>query len=463
VLAAAAMLVLAGCGSNSSSSNNSSASGGGATTSASSGASSTSSGASSTSSAGSGTTGASSSSASLSSCGSKPGVKATGSPIKIGTIDTHQPGTDFTDGPNMIQAYFDCVNANGGVNGHPLKLYVELDQSQPAQVEGDAKQLIQSDHVVAIDGVFDLLECTLDAKYWAQLGIYELDAGIAPGCWAGPNSAAVNMGPRYSSDGAVQYAIAKEKPDKIVFDQSNVPGTGYIAGGPTALANASHVAIKTETDNVPINDANSVALRLVQDAGPNGSVVLNFTPPEALVILQAAQKLGLEDRVKSWGCSTPCDTDFVAKTLGPKWNNKFFVNAEAANPDDETSPDMTQYKAILAKYGHSVAGGIGSFSEFGYVLSKFLVQALDTVKGPYTLKSVNQAIVGIKNAKTGLLCDPWTYGKAPLHIPNHTDYTVTPDNGEMKTVQGCTDISSSDPQIAAYLKAAKAAGINTGS
>ena len=58
-------------------------------------------------------------------------------------------------------------------------------------------------------------------------------------------------------------------------------------------------------------------------------MVLNFTPPEALVILQAAQKLGLEDRVKSWGCSTPCDTDFLAKALGPKWNHKLFVNAEA--------------------------------------------------------------------------------------------------------------------------------------
>ena len=172
---------------------------------------------------------------STTSCGPKPGVKATGSPINVGTIDTHQPGTDFTDGPNMINAYFTCVNANGGVNGHPLKLYTELDQTQPSQITADAKELIQSDHVVAIDGVFDLLECTLDAKYWQSLGIYEMDAGIAPECWSTPNSAAVNMGPRYSSDGAVQYAIAKEHPNKIVFDQSNVPGTGYIAGGPAAM------------------------------------------------------------------------------------------------------------------------------------------------------------------------------------------------------------------------------------
>ena len=167
-----------------------------------------------------------------------------------------------------------------------------------------------------------------------------------------------------------------------MFVQSNVPGTGYIAAGPTALAKAADVPITTLTENVPINDANSVALDLVNKAGSNGWVVLNFTPPEALVILQAAQKLGLEDRVKGWGCSTPCNTDFLAKALGPKWNHKLFVNAELTSPDDHNGPEMQLYKNILAQYGKNVAGGLGSFSEMGYLLGKFSVDALQTVKGP---------------------------------------------------------------------------------
>jgi branched-chain amino acid transport system substrate-binding protein len=360
----------------------------------------------------------------------------------------------------MIQAYFNCVNDNGGVNGHPLKLFVQLDQTQPSQVAAAAKKLIQGDHVVAIDGVFDLLECTIDQGYWKQLGIYEMDAGIAPECWSTPNSAAVNMGPRYSSDGAVQYALNTVKAKKIVFVQSNVPGTGYIAAGPASLAKAANVPIKQFTENVPINDASSVALNLVNAAGPDGSVILNFTPPEALVILQAAQKLGVEDRVKSWGCSTPCNTDFLAKTLGPKWNHKLFVNAELASPDDHSGPEWDLYKGILSKYGSSVAGGIGSFSQMGFVLGKFLTEALQNVHGAYTMKSVNDAILGIKNAKTEMLCTPWTYGHVALHIPNNTDYTTTPENGKMVTAQGCTPISAADPQIAQYRSAAKAAGIS---
>ncbi|MBV9945097.1 MAG: ABC transporter substrate-binding protein [Solirubrobacterales bacterium] len=442
VIALAAVIgavLLAGCGSSKSTTSAAPGGGGGGSASA--------------TTASSGGGGSSAGSSDTSKCGAKPGVKATGTPINIGTIDTKQPGTDFSDGPNMITAYFDCVNANGGVNGHPVHLFVQYDQTQPAQIAAAAKQLIQTDHVVGIVGVFDLLECTIDQGYWKQLGVYEMGAGIAPECWSTPNSAAVNMGPRYSSDGAVQYGLTQH-PSKVVFVQSNVPGTGYIAAGPKALADAQHVPITELTENVPINDANSVALDLVNKAGSNGWVVLNFTPPEALVILQAAQKLGLEDRVKGWGCSTPCNTDFLASSLGAKWNHKLFVNAELTSPDDHNGPEMQLYKAILKQYGSAVAGGLGSFSEMGYLLGKFSVDALQTVKGPYTMKNVNTAFKAIKDEKTELLCQPWVYGSYPLHIPNNSDFTTTPDNGKMVTAQGCTPISAADPQIAQYRSAA---------
>jgi len=385
-------------------------------------------------------------------CGTKPGVAATGTPIPLGGIVTNQPGTSFTDIANMANAYFSCVNANGGINGHPIKYYIENEQTNPGQIAAESKQLVQTDHVVGIVGNTSIIECSIDHSYWEKLGFFIVDSGIAPECWSTPNSAAVNMGPRYSSDGAVQYAISQHV-SKIVFDQSNVPGTGYIAAGPAALAGAAHVAITQLTENVPISDANSVAIKEVDDAGRNGAVILNFTPPEALVILQAAQKLGLENRVKLWGCSTPCNTDFLATALGPKWNHKLFVNAELT-PAFVNSPSMSLYKAILKQYGKAVSGGIGSFSQFGFAEAEIVVHALESVKGPYTVASVNAAIKAVSNFNTGQLCQPWTYGSYPMHIPNNEDYTVTPDNGHMVLAQGCTAISSVDPQIAAYRKVA---------
>jgi branched-chain amino acid transport system substrate-binding protein len=356
----------------------------------------------------------------------------------------------------MVQAYFNCVNANGGINGHPVKYYIQTEQTNASQIASEAKQLVQTDHVVGIVGNTSIIECTIDSSYWQKLGYYIIDSGIAPECWSTPNSAAVNMGPRYSSDGATQYALSQHV-NKIVFDQSNVPGTTYIAGGPNALAKAANVPITDMTTNVPISDANSVAISLVNAAGKDGAVVLNFTPPDALVILQAAQKLNIEDNVKLWGCSTPCDTDFLAKSLGPKWDNRLFVNAELTPADGINTSTMNLYKAILAQYGKNVSGGIGSFSQFGFVEARLAVQALETIKGAYTVASVNAAFKALKDVNTGMLCQSWTYGSYSMHIPNNEDYTVTPTgNGLMELVPGtgCTQISTVDPQIAQYVSLA---------
>jgi branched-chain amino acid transport system substrate-binding protein len=447
MVAVLGVLFVAGCGSSNSSSSASSASSTSSTAAAASSST---------------TTTAASASTGTSSCGPKPGTAATGTPITLGAINTKEPGTDFTDIENMEGAYFACVNANGGVNGHPINLIKLTEATQPAQIAADASKLVQTDHVDGVSGSSSILECTINSAYWAKLNYSVIAAGIAPECYSTPNYADVNMGPRYSSDGAVQYVLSAVHPSKIVFDQSNVPGTGYIAAGPAALAGNAHIPITQLTENVPINDADSVALKEVDDAGPNGAVVLNFTPPEALVILQAAQKLGLEDRVKAWACSTPCNTDFLATSLGPKWDGKFFVNAELADPDATNTPTMNLYKAILKQYGSDVSGGIGAFSEMGFTMGEIAQHALDSITGPYTTASVNAAFKAVKNYNTGMLCQLWTFGDYPLHIANNMDYTVTPDNGKMVLKQGCTLISAVDPQIAQYRAAAGTAPLAPG-
>ena len=379
-------------------------------------------------------------------CGMGTGKKATGSPIRIGGIATKQPGTDFTDIPNMAAAYFACVNANGGIDGHPVKYYLETEQTDPGQAAAAAKKLIETDHVVGIVGNTSLIECAVNAKYYKQKHFYVIDSGIAPECYSTPNSAPVNMGPRYSSDGAAQYVL-RQHVDKIVFDQSNVPGTGYNAGGVLLIGKKAGVPVVSLADDVPIQDANSVALKLVQAAGSNGGIVLNFTPPEALKILQAAQQQGLENRVKAWACSTPCNTDFLANALGSSWDGKLGVNAEL-NLTSAKGPDSVLYRSVLKQYGKNVSGGLGSFSQMGFVEARIATAALLNMKPPYTAARVNAAFRGVKNFHTDILCRPWYYGAIPLHVPNNVDRTVTPQNGHMVQKEGCFPISPVDPAIA---------------
>jgi branched-chain amino acid transport system substrate-binding protein len=385
--------------------------------------------------------------AAASKCGLGNGQKATGTPIKLGGIATKQPGTDFTDIPNTAKAYFDCVNDNGGINGRPIDYSIETEQTDPGQVASLARKLVQSEKVLGIVGNTSIIECAVNHKYYEQQGYYIIGSGIAPECYSTSNSAAVNMGPRYSVDGATQYLI-RQKVKKLVLDQSNVPGTGYIAGGFLAIAKDAGIPTESLKDNVPIQDANSVALKAVQAAGSGGGVVLNFTPPEALKILQAAQRLGLQDRVK-WACSTPCNTDFLSDALGSQWDGKLGVNAEL-NLTSATGPDSQLYRDVLKKYAPKIP--LGSFSQMGFLEARIATDALLKVKGAHTPESVNAAFKGVQNFKTDILCKPWYYGNASLHIPNNTDRTVTPQGGKMVQKEDCFPISDVDPAIAQVRK-----------
>ncbi len=384
-----------------------------------------------------------STSASASKCGLGNGEKASGTPIKIGAIVTKQPGTDFTDITNTVKAYFDCVNDNGGINGKPIEYLPQPEQTDPAQIASLAKKLAESEQVVAIVGNISLIECAVNHKYWESKGYSVVSAGIAPECYSTPNVAAVNMGPRYSSDGAVQTLIRKGV-KKIAFVQSNVPGTGYIEAGPKLVAADANIPITSLKENVPIQDANSAAIKAVQAAGEGGGVVLNFTPPEALKILQAAQRQGLQDRVK-WGCSTPCNTDFLADALGSAWNDKLFVNAEL-NLTNADGPDSQLYRDVLKQYGPKIP--LGSFSQMGFVMGAITTTALLTIDGDVTVESANKAIRAVKDFKTDILCSPWYYGDAPLHIPNNVDRTTTPKDGVMVQDEDCFEISDAEPDIA---------------
>ena len=112
----------------------------------------------------------------------------------------------------------------------------------------------------------------------------------------------------------------------------------------------------------------------------------------------------------------------------PHWNGKLGVNAEL-NLTTAAGPDSELYRAVQKPYAPNIP--LGSFSQMGFVEARIAVNALMSVSGEFTVKTVNEAIKNIKDFKTDILCKPWYYGDAPLHIPNNTDRTVVPQDGKM--------------------------------
>ena len=84
----------------------------------------------------------------------------------------------------------------------------------------------------------------------------------------------------------------------------------------------------------------------------------------------------------------------------------------------------------------------------GFLEARIATAALLTVKGDITVESANQAIKSVKDFKTDILCQPWYYGDAPLHIPNNVDRTTTPKDGVMVQNEDCFPISDAEPDIA---------------
>jgi branched-chain amino acid transport system substrate-binding protein len=372
-------------------------------------------------------------------CGLGSGQKATGTPIALGAIVTKQPGTDFTDITGMAQAYFNCVNDNGGINGHPIKYVVETEQTNPQQVASLATKLIDDDKVLAIVGSTSLIDCTVNHAFYEQRNFNVIVAGVPFDCFSTPNIAAVNMGPYYSTLGATQYLV-RQGVKTIVADGANVPGGDHDISGAAAYAKVRGIPSKGAfLENQPITDASAIALKLVQAAGDGGGVVINFTPPEGVKILLAAEQQGLIDRVK-WAWSTPGNDASVVKALSPAWNGKLGVNAEL-NLVNSTGPDNVLYQKVTKQYAPSVP--LGSFGQMGFVAAAIVTHTLlGLPPDQLTQQGVNAAIRQTKGFKTDILCKPWYFGNLQAHVPNNVDRTVVPQNHTFVQKEDCFQVAA---------------------
>jgi branched-chain amino acid transport system substrate-binding protein len=410
---------------------------------------------------GSGTSGSSTSSSNgpISKCGLGNGKKATGTPIKLGAIVTKQPGTDFTPITGFAQAYFNCVDDNGGINGRPIQYIVDQEQTDPQQVAADAVDLIQNQKVLAMVGGTSLIDCPVNHAYYEAQGFYPIVAGVPKECFFTPNIAAVNMGPEYSTEGAAQFVVSK-KPKAVVVDGANVPDGQFEIQFAIDYSKSKGIRTTSHLTNVPITDASGIALRDVQEAGQGGAVVLNFTPPEGLKILQAAEQQGLINKVQ-WAWSTPGNDVSVAKALGPAWNGtKLGVNAEL-NLTSANAPDSALYRKIGQQYAPSIS--LGSFSQMGFVAAEIATKTLLGLSDTQlTQQGVNTAIHNVKDFKTDILCKPWYFGQASYHVPNNTDRTVSPNNQVMTQTEGCFQIAALPTNnLTAIRQAEQQQGLNT--
>jgi branched-chain amino acid transport system substrate-binding protein len=392
-------------------------------------------------------------------CGLGNGEEATGEPIRLGGAATNIPGVDFTWIPKMAAIYFDCVNANGGIYGRPIEYSYEDGAPDPAVWQAIATKLVEEDQVLAIVGNTSLLECDVNTEYYAERGYKPIIAGVAPGCFLNDTWSAVNMGPYYSNLGAAQAVVRAGATGKLVAASPDQPGMDFNNSSVEDMANIAGLEYEGILEPVPIADPAAFAQRLVDAAGEGGGVVLNFTGPTVLPLLEAISQQGLTDSV-IWGSSTPPNDPSVAQALqeccGTDWNGKFLINAEF-NVLDSGLPDNNKMLEI-----HAAANAdfpISAFSQMGYLVGKFTTEALLRM-GPdaeYTVETVNAAIGSLVNAESDMLCKPWYFSNnlGTGNVSNNTDRTVVPQDGNMVQKEDCFEIQETENNPLAEIRAAE--------
>jgi branched-chain amino acid transport system substrate-binding protein len=381
-------------------------------------------------------------SATKAACGKGTGKKATGTPIKLGGIDMLIPGVDFTTIGKVANAYFKCVNDNGGINGRPIKYTLYTEQLNPAQEAALARKLIEQDKVVGVVGNTSFAECGTNWKYYKSKGFVVIGAGVQAECFSTPSFAEVNMGPRYSNVGAAQALVRAGIKKLAVASPDTI--SAYADGGPALVAKKANIPVKVFPTHLPVTDATSQLIQMYQFAGEGGGILIDFTPDTAPAFMKAAISQGIVDKVK-WGSSTPIANTFMAGQF-PEFDGHLWINNEFSNVDPKVGPDSALMFQILKQYAPKIAPQ--AFAQMGFMVGKFSTNALLSIKGPITAKSYNDAVRNLKNQKTDMLCKPWYVGKLPYHIASNWDITVDYKKGNVIVKEKCFAIQAVDKSIA---------------
>ena len=168
----------------------------------------------------------------------------------------------------------------------------ENDNLKPEDAAAAARKLIETDKVVAMVGGFSIIDCPVNADYYKQQGYYVIVAGVPAECFSSPNIAAVNMGPGYSALGAAQIVVEKGAKGTMVTMTNKTATSDYnnsLAGLYAQSKGLKWIDIQIPP---PIEDADGAVQDAVAKAGEGGAIVLNYTPPEGLKILKAAEEAG---------------------------------------------------------------------------------------------------------------------------------------------------------------------------
>ena len=173
--------------------------------------------------------------------------------IKIGNIMPYSgPASAYGVIGKTEEAYFNKINAEGGINGRKIKFISYDDAYSPPKAVEQARKLVESDEVLVIFNPLGTPSNTAIEKYLNVKRVPQLFVATGASRWNDPKNFPWTMGwqPSYQSEAHI-YAkyLLKEKPDaKIgVLYQNDDFGKDYLKGLKDVLGAKSTMIVAEES------------------------------------------------------------------------------------------------------------------------------------------------------------------------------------------------------------------------
>jgi branched-chain amino acid transport system substrate-binding protein len=323
--------------------------------------------------------------------------------IKIGGISPYSgPASAYGAIGKAIGAYFDKVNAEGGVNGRKLK-WISLDDGyNPAKTVEQARKLVEEEEVLFIFNTLGTPPNSAIHKYMNTKKVPQLFVATGATKWGDPKNFPWTMGwqPNYQSEAKVFAAhILDTKPGaKIaVLYQNDDYGKDYLKGFEDGLgAKAASMIVSKISYEVtdPTIDSQLATLK-----GTGADTFFNITTPKfAAMAIRKLPEMGWKPVHYLASVSGA-----VSSTLKPAGleNSVGIITCtylrDPADLDQANSPEVAAFTAWMKKYNPG-ADPTDMLYVSGQVIAAAMVEVLKKAGDNLTRENIMKMAASLDTA-----------------------------------------------------------------
>jgi len=338
--------------------------------------------------------------------------------IRIGNTSPYSgPASAYQEIAKAMGAYFDKVNAEGGVNGRKIKFISVDDGYNPPKTVEQTRKLVEQEKVLFLSGSVGTGPQLAVQKYLNVNKVPQLFVGSGQARFSQPKKYPWSMGfnPTYFTEGeAIGHYIASVKPAaKIgVIVPSDDAGKDYMRGfkqGVSASKQAKIVAEATYSTTDATVDSQVTAFK----AAGADTFFDEATPKFAAQGIAKAYEIGWKPLLLLPTVSTSVAS--VLKPAGLEKSVGVVAPAYVKDPSDKTwanDKNMQAWHAWMAKYNSS-ASQTDPLAVQGYSIAELTVEVLKRCGDNLTRENIMKQVSNLHGVQLSMVLPGIEINTAP--------------------------------------------------